>query len=301
MYVRKEIVHNKHVVEQLRERGAIFVDELDDDDPGGRHDRLLRTRRVACGARRRRAAAAHDRRDLSAGDQGPPRGGQVRRRGLHDRPDRPRRPRGGRGHHGRGARHIVLVETEEDVQRSRSTTPSVAYISQTTLSVDETRTIINRCASGSPRSSGRAPTTSATRRPTARRRSSRWPRTATWCSSSARRTRRTRTASSRSRATMAPTRTSSTTRPGRGGVAGGQARRRHHLGRSAPEELVERARRVLPRPRRARRRGVRGRPGGRALHAAQDASARIRGSRLGWPRMRRGGSTGTASTSSSAS
>ena len=27
VYVRKEIVHNKHVVEQLRERGAIFVDQ----------------------------------------------------------------------------------------------------------------------------------------------------------------------------------------------------------------------------------------------------------------------------------
>src|ERR687883_154037 len=28
VYVRKEIVHNKHVVEQLRARGAVFVDEL---------------------------------------------------------------------------------------------------------------------------------------------------------------------------------------------------------------------------------------------------------------------------------
>src|SRR5690606_39399405 len=27
VYVRKEIVHNKHVVEQLAERGAIFVDQ----------------------------------------------------------------------------------------------------------------------------------------------------------------------------------------------------------------------------------------------------------------------------------
>src|SRR4051794_6371431 len=27
VYVRKEIVHNKHVVEQLRARGAIFVEE----------------------------------------------------------------------------------------------------------------------------------------------------------------------------------------------------------------------------------------------------------------------------------
>src|SRR3954463_11181345 len=35
VYVRKEIVHNKHVVEQLRERGAIFVDELDDSIPAG--------------------------------------------------------------------------------------------------------------------------------------------------------------------------------------------------------------------------------------------------------------------------
>src|SRR5207253_1736217 len=27
VYVRKEIVHNKHVVDQLRERGAVFVDQ----------------------------------------------------------------------------------------------------------------------------------------------------------------------------------------------------------------------------------------------------------------------------------
>ena len=27
VYVRKEIVHNKHVVAELRERGAIFVDQ----------------------------------------------------------------------------------------------------------------------------------------------------------------------------------------------------------------------------------------------------------------------------------
>src|SRR5215212_2383728 len=34
VYVRKEIVHNKHVVEQLRERGAIFVD-TEDEVPEG--------------------------------------------------------------------------------------------------------------------------------------------------------------------------------------------------------------------------------------------------------------------------
>src|SRR3954467_10126007 len=35
VYVRKEIVHNKHVVQQLAERGAIFVEELDDSIPEG--------------------------------------------------------------------------------------------------------------------------------------------------------------------------------------------------------------------------------------------------------------------------
>src|SRR5919206_1912305 len=35
VYVRKEIVHNKHVVEQLRQRGAVFVEELDDSIPEG--------------------------------------------------------------------------------------------------------------------------------------------------------------------------------------------------------------------------------------------------------------------------
>src|SRR3569832_1967668 len=35
VYERKEIVHNKHVVEQLRARGAVFVEELDDSIPEG--------------------------------------------------------------------------------------------------------------------------------------------------------------------------------------------------------------------------------------------------------------------------
>ena len=35
IYVRHEIVHNKHVVESLRAKGAIFVDEVDEDGPLG--------------------------------------------------------------------------------------------------------------------------------------------------------------------------------------------------------------------------------------------------------------------------
>src|SRR5271157_1261281 len=36
VYVRKEIVHNKHVVEELREAGAIFVEELEEVPQGAR-------------------------------------------------------------------------------------------------------------------------------------------------------------------------------------------------------------------------------------------------------------------------
>jgi 4-hydroxy-3-methylbut-2-enyl diphosphate reductase len=36
VYVRKEIVHNKHVVEELRRAGAIFVEELDEVPEGAR-------------------------------------------------------------------------------------------------------------------------------------------------------------------------------------------------------------------------------------------------------------------------
>ncbi len=44
VYVRKEIVHNKHVVEQLRERGAIFVEQRD-RGARGVGVRVLRARR----------------------------------------------------------------------------------------------------------------------------------------------------------------------------------------------------------------------------------------------------------------
>src|SRR3984893_5712691 len=36
VYVRKEIVHNKHVVDELRESGAVFVEELDEVPSGAR-------------------------------------------------------------------------------------------------------------------------------------------------------------------------------------------------------------------------------------------------------------------------
>ena len=53
IYVRREIVHNRHVVEALREKGAVFVDELD-EVPDGRDGHLQRPRGVARGAGRPR-------------------------------------------------------------------------------------------------------------------------------------------------------------------------------------------------------------------------------------------------------
>ena len=57
VYVRKEIVHNKHVVDELREAGAIFVEELD-EVPVGRQRHLQRARRGAVGAQAGQGAAS---------------------------------------------------------------------------------------------------------------------------------------------------------------------------------------------------------------------------------------------------
>ena len=56
VYVRKQIVHNKHVVADLESRGAIFVEELD-EVPDGRDRGVLRARRLARGAPPGRASA----------------------------------------------------------------------------------------------------------------------------------------------------------------------------------------------------------------------------------------------------
>ncbi len=100
VYVRKEIVHNKHVVEQLRARGAVFVDSETEVPEGATVVFSAHGVAPSVHANAQRAPAADDRRHLPAGDQGARRGEEVRRRGLHDRAHRPRRPRGGRGHDG---------------------------------------------------------------------------------------------------------------------------------------------------------------------------------------------------------
>jgi 4-hydroxy-3-methylbut-2-enyl diphosphate reductase len=146
VYVRKEIVHNKHVVEQLRDRGAIFVDELDDSIPEGA---------VTVFSAHGVAPAVHDeaqRRSLTTIDATCPLVTKVHREALKFASEGYTIVLIGHGGHeevegtmGEAPDSIVLVETEEDVDALEVDDPEkLAYISQTTLSVDETRAIINR-------------------------------------------------------------------------------------------------------------------------------------------------------------
>jgi 4-hydroxy-3-methylbut-2-en-1-yl diphosphate reductase len=146
VYVRKEIVHNKHVVEELRERGAVFVEELDDSIPEG-----AVTVFSAHGVSPEVHADA-TRRGLHTIDATCPLVTKVHREAVkfagegytivlighagHEEVE---------GTMGEAPEHIVLVETEADVDALEVEDPDrVAYISQTTLSVDETRAIIAR-------------------------------------------------------------------------------------------------------------------------------------------------------------
>ncbi|MDQ3849675.1 MAG: 4-hydroxy-3-methylbut-2-enyl diphosphate reductase [Actinomycetota bacterium] len=146
VYVRKEIVHNKHVVEQLRERGAIFVDDIDDRVPEGATT-VFSAHGVSPAVHAEAAQRA-----LQTIDATCPLVTKVHREAVkfagegytivligHDGHEEVE------GTMGEAPEHIVLVETEEDVEALDVPDPErVAYISQTTLSVDETRTIINR-------------------------------------------------------------------------------------------------------------------------------------------------------------
>ncbi len=184
IYVRKQIVHNIHVVRRLEQQGAIFV-ESEEDVPEGATDRALGPRRRARGAPQRgAAAAARDRRDLPARDQGAQRGPPLRRPGLHDLPDRPRGPRGGRRHDGRGARRDRARADGRATSRCcRSRAPRSSPTSRRRRSRSTRRpTSSPPCSSASRRSSGRPRTTSATRPPTARPPSSRSRARSTSCS-----------------------------------------------------------------------------------------------------------------------
>ncbi len=145
VYVRKEIVHNKHVVEQLRSRGAIFVEEETEVPEGAvtvfsahgvaptvhknAADRALRTIDATCPL----VTKVHVEAKKFAAD-----GYTIVLIGHagHEEVE---------GTMGEAPENIVLVETEEDVDRLEiEDETKIAHISQTTLSVDETTAIIAR-------------------------------------------------------------------------------------------------------------------------------------------------------------
>jgi 4-hydroxy-3-methylbut-2-enyl diphosphate reductase len=143
IYVRHEIVHNRHVVESLRARGAVFVDELDEVPPGSM------TVFSAHGVARTVEEQARAR-DLPVIDATCPLVAKVHNEGR-------RYAATGReivliGHAGHAEVEgtigqvpgpVHLVQTAEDVAGLRVTDPrKLAYVTQTTLSVDDTRGII---------------------------------------------------------------------------------------------------------------------------------------------------------------
>jgi 4-hydroxy-3-methylbut-2-enyl diphosphate reductase len=145
VYVRKEIVHNKHVVSQLRERGAVFVDDERDVPEGA--VTVFSAHGVAPSVHANAAG-----RNLRTIDATCPLVTKVHKEALKFARDGYTIVLVGHAGHeevegtmGEAPDHIVLVETEEDVERLEVADPAkVAYISQTTLSVDETRAIIGR-------------------------------------------------------------------------------------------------------------------------------------------------------------
>ncbi len=146
VYVRKEIVHNKHVVAKLREQGAVFVDELTDEVPAG-----AMTVFSAHGV----SPAVHadaEARGLRTIDATCPLVTKVHREVIKfAREGYTIVLIGHAGHEevegtmGEAPDRTVLVETVADVDRLEIADPDrVAYVSQTTLSVDETTAIIAR-------------------------------------------------------------------------------------------------------------------------------------------------------------
>ena len=149
-------MHNKHVVENLRERGAIFVDELEDTIPEGA---------ITVFSAHGVSPAVHadaERRELRTIDATCPLVTKVHREALKfAAEDYTIILIGHAGHEevegtmGEAPDHIVLVESEADVETlAVPDERKLAYISQTTLSVDETRTIIARLRERFPHITG---------------------------------------------------------------------------------------------------------------------------------------------------
>jgi 4-hydroxy-3-methylbut-2-en-1-yl diphosphate reductase len=145
VYVRKEIVHNKHVVQQLRARGAIFVEEETEVPEGAVC--VFSAHGVAPSVREGAVA-----RGLQTIDATCPLVTKVHREAVRFAEDGYTVVLVGHDGHeevegtmGEAPDRIVLVQDEQDVDQLQIDDPErVAYITQTTLAVDETTAILAR-------------------------------------------------------------------------------------------------------------------------------------------------------------
>ncbi len=143
IYVRHEIVHNRHVVESLRARGAVFVDELDQIPPGAM------TVFSAHGVAKRVEEVAKER-GLPVIDATCPLVTKVHNEGRRYAAAGKELILVGHAGHaevegtiGQMPSRVHLVQTVADVATLTPDHPeALAYITQTTLSVDDTRGII---------------------------------------------------------------------------------------------------------------------------------------------------------------
>lgn len=145
IYVYHEIVHNKYVVSHFRDKGGVFVDDLDDVPPGST---LLFSAHGVSPEIRRHAQE----RNLQAIDATCPLVTKVHLEAIkYARLGYTIFLIGHEGHDevvgtmGEAPEAIVLVETPEDVDRvSVADESKLAYLTQTTLSVDDANRIIQR-------------------------------------------------------------------------------------------------------------------------------------------------------------
>ena len=143
IYVRHEIVHNRHVVDDLRRRGAIFVEQLEEVPVGAM------TVFSAHGVARRVEEVARER-SLPVIDATCPLVAKVHSEGRrYVAQGRDVILIGHAGHPevegtiGQIPGPVHLVQTVDDVATLVVTDPErLAYVTQTTLSVDDTRSII---------------------------------------------------------------------------------------------------------------------------------------------------------------
>src|SRR5712691_3585439 len=157
IYVRKEIVHNRHVVDELREAGAIFVEELDEVPTGARV--IFSAHGVSPAVR----AQARER-GVQVIDATCPLVTKVHLEAVkfakkgytiilighkdHDEVI---------GTLGEAPQSTILVSTVQDVDQLRVKDPErVSFITQTTLSLEETKDIVARLKERFPKIQGPA-------------------------------------------------------------------------------------------------------------------------------------------------